>query len=291
MPFEFRYSVFTVMLPEQTPEEAASALHRFGYDGVEWRVTDPPSVSNAEPGYWSGNRCTVNINRLKDELPRVKTLCEAEGLQVPALGTYLSATDTGRIRECMAFARELGCPQLRVGVPGYDGSRPYPELYEEGLRQWEAVEKLAAEMGIRANVEMHMGNICPSAGLAHRFVSHFDPKHVGVIYDPGNMVIEGYENWQMGMELLGPYLAHVHAKNTEWRYGTDVHGTIRFRPDWTPIQEGIVPWDQVLCALEKVGYNGWISFEDFCTMRWDRKLKDDLAYLKGWSDRLGKQAA
>ena len=41
----FNISVFTgqVMLPELTPEEAAPALQRHGYAGVEWRVVDDPA--------------------------------------------------------------------------------------------------------------------------------------------------------------------------------------------------------------------------------------------------------
>ena len=279
----YPYAVFTVMLPELTPEEAAAALRRAGYDGVEWRVTAPSPEPLKRVDFWSGNRCTVDIDRLAEDLPRIKALCEAEGLRVPALGTYLNAADTERIRACMEFAQGLDCSQLRVGVPNYNGSRPYPELFDEGLRQWEAVEKLAAETGVRANLEMHMGNICPSAGLAHRFVSRFDPRHVGVIYDPGNMKVEGYENWQMGMELLGPYLAHVHAKNVRWDDGVEEDGTHRFKTRWCAIHEGVVEWDRVLAALEKVGYAGWISFEDFSNVPWQRKLDGNLAYLKRWT--------
>ncbi len=280
MPFDYRFAVFTVMLPELTPEEAAAALREYGYEGVEWRVTQPAADPDATPGYWSNNRCTVDITRLDEELPRVRRICEQEGLAVPALGTYVNGSDPETVKRCMAFAAELGCPQIRVGVPNYNGSRPYPELFEEGLRQWETVAALAAETGVRANLEMHMGNITPSAGLAHRFASHFDPRHVGVIHDPGNMVLEGYENWRMGMELLGPYLAHVHAKNAELRPGRDDGGIIRFPTSWTPIQEGIAQWDDVLDALDAVGYTGWISFEDFCEMEWRRKLKDNPAFLR-----------
>ena len=41
-----------------------------------------------------------------------------------------------------------------------------------------------------------------SAGLAHRLVNGFDPDHIGVLFDPGSMVHEGYESYRMGMELL-----------------------------------------------------------------------------------------
>ena len=69
---------------------------------------------------------------------------------------------------------------------------------------------------MEANIETHFGNIAASASLAHRLVSQFDPQFIGVVYDPGNMVYEGYECWRTGFELLGPYLHEVHAKNATW---------------------------------------------------------------------------
>jgi len=61
-----------------------------------------------------------------------------------------------------------------------------------------------------------MNTMTPSPALAERLVSHFDPRHVGVILDAGNMVYEGFETYSLAVDLLGPYLAHVHVKNAAW---------------------------------------------------------------------------
>ena len=37
----------------------------------------------------------------------------------------------------------------------------------------------------------------------------FDPAHIGLIFDPGNMVNEGFEDYQKSFELLGDYIAHI----------------------------------------------------------------------------------
>ena len=65
-----RFSVFTVSLPEWTPEEAVEHLAALGYDGVEWRVVDQPQ-SDGPPGFWSGNRCTLPLRTLAADAPRV----------------------------------------------------------------------------------------------------------------------------------------------------------------------------------------------------------------------------
>ena len=96
------------------------------------------------------------------------------------------------------------------------------------------------------------------------------------------MKVEGFESWKMGLEVLGSYLSHVHAKNVAYLFASESMGTCSHRPTWVPMQEGLVDWSGVYRALEAVGYDGWVSFEDFCDMRWQRKLTDNLAYLKGW---------
>jgi len=100
---------------------------------------------------------------------------------------------------------------------------------------------------------------------------------VGVIYDPGNMVYEGYEQWKMGMELLGEYLRHVHVKNSAW--GKERTGA--WRAEAARLEEGIVDWRRVVADLREVGYGGYLSLEDFSGQDTLTKLKRDLAFLKG----------
>ena len=176
----------------------------------------------------------------------------------------------------MKAARAMGCPYVRVGAPRYDGTRNYNELYEETVENVRKIEGIAREEGVTALLEIHMGNIMPSAGLAHRIVSNFDPEHVGVIYDPGNMVYEGYEQWKMGMELLGHYLRHVHVKNSAWRM--DAAG--KWKAESAKLGEGIVDWRQVVSCLRAVGYDGYLSLEDFSKLDTATKLKQDLKFLK-----------
>ena len=45
-----KYSLFTVSVPEMTLEEAAKKMQEYGYDGVDWRVTDIPDRFFRDPG-------------------------------------------------------------------------------------------------------------------------------------------------------------------------------------------------------------------------------------------------
>jgi sugar phosphate isomerase/epimerase len=135
-------------------------------------------------------------------------------------------------------------------------------------------------------VEIHHGTICPSASSAYRLVSHFDPEAIGVIYDPGNMVFEGFEDYRLGIELLGPYLAHVHIKNAA--YTIPEKGGV-WIPCWAPLEDGVVNFTWLFTALQEAGYDGWLSMEDFSEARPSGEelrhnydfIQDTLKKLKG----------
>ena len=129
-------------------------------------------------------------------------------------------------------------------------------------------------------LEIHMGNMIPSASAARRLLDGLDPRHIGVIYDAGNMVHEGYEQYQMGMELLGPYLHHIHIKDACWTINPAAADS-RYKVDWCPIGQGVVDFPALFRAMKKVGYSGYLSFEDFSNKQSDEaKLAGNLTYIR-----------
>jgi sugar phosphate isomerase/epimerase len=278
----FKYAVFTVMIPEYKVEEVPRILSMYGYDGVEWRVAPIPQIQPVKPSYWQGNLATIDESKLLEEASRVKKLTEEYGLSIPALGTYfrVPGEDLARVRRGFEAARIIDAKQLRVSAPRYDGSIKYRVLLEKAVEEYRTIERMAKEYGIKCCVEIHMGTICPSPSSTYRFISNFDPKYVGVILDPGNMVHEGYENWLMGLEVLGEYLAHVHVKNAVWKLVREEDGAKIWAPTHAPVMEGYVYWLDVMKALIKVGYDGWLSFEDFSDIPTEEKLRKNIEYMK-----------
>ncbi|GIP35252.1 sugar phosphate isomerase/epimerase [Paenibacillus sp. J2TS4] len=276
-----KYSVFTVMLPELSPEEAIPALKKAGYDGVEWRVTaiDPAKAEEA-PSFWGNNRCTVDIHSSEEQILSLKAATEQAGLEIPALACYLACGDVEGTERGMRIAQWLGAAAIRVGVPMYNRSKRYQELLKEGRAYLSQVQELSRRYGVQGWIEIHMNNIATSASLAHKLVDGFDPAHIGVIYDPGNMVYEGYEQYRMGLELLGPYLAHVHVKNAHWVRNDDPSRHI-WQADACPVPDGVANWKQILDDLQAVGYDRWLSFEDFSrSAPSEELLVRNLQYMK-----------
>src|SRR5215213_2889695 len=259
-----KFAVFSVSLPEWTPEEAVRNLAEPGYDGVEWRIADDPP--RATPGFWQGNRCTFPLSTFVEDAPRIRALSESAGLAIPAIASYVKAADLENVERVFRGVAALGAPKVRIQVPRYDGQASYVELWERARRDYTEVARLAHTHGVKALVEIHHETIVPSASAARRFLDGFDPESVGAIYDPGNMVWEGHEQYRLGLETLGPYLAHVHAKNSSWRQtGQRADGSLAWEAEWAPLDKGIVDLHELFAALRAVGYDGWISVEDFTT--------------------------
>lgn len=274
-----KLGVFTLCLPDLTPEQAVREIQAAGYAGVEWRVARiPEEVRGQEPSFWQNNLCTLQPTEA--EARRARSLCEGAGLEVIGLGTYIGVGDLDAVDEAMNLARVADAPQIRVGSGSLEGAS-YARRFEEARRFLVGVEKLAGRYGVKALVEIHHQTICPSASLAHRLVSGFDPDAMGVIFDPGNMAVEGFEDYRIGTELLGPYLSHVHLKNAAFDRSDGV-----WRPRWAPLEDGVVDFERLFEALLAAGYDGWLVMEDFSAARPSREaLRHNLGFVRDLSLR------
>ncbi len=274
-----KIGVFTVGLPDLTPEEAVRELADAGYDGVEWRVARvPEEIRGEKPSFWGNNLCT--LEPVVEEAERARSLAEGAGLEIPGLGTYIDVGDLKATEEAMRFAKSAGAPQIRVGRPDGIG-RSFGEMFEKSRAFLEEVEGLAGGYGVKALIEIHHGTIYPSASLAHRLVDGLDPERVGVIFDPGNMVFEGFEDYRIGLDLLGPYLAHVHLKNAAYDRPED--GGV-WRARWAPLEDGVVDFDLLFEGLQAAGYDGWLVIEDFSAARPSREaLRHNLEFVRRFS--------
>jgi sugar phosphate isomerase/epimerase len=258
-----------------------------GYDGIEWRVIDQ-DPAHAGGGFWGANKATVPLTSFEERAPEFRKLTEDAGLEMPSIGTYTTCDNLEEADRAMRGAKALGVPQLRIRVPGYNGTDPFMPIWDTAKAQYKEVVDLAARHGLKALLELHHRSIVPSASAAKLFLDGLDPVHVGVIHDAGNMVFEGFETHRLSLEMLGPYLAHVHVKNARWfpvKQAED--STMEWKCDWAPVHRGIIDMRQLFAALHAIGYDGWVGLEDFSKDRpTEDRLKENLAYLKGIESRL-----
>ena len=292
-----KFSVFTASTPEWSPAEAAATLAAQGWDGIEWRVTD--QADSPEPGFWAGNRATWPMTGLEESLPELARVTQAAGLEYSGLGGYARCDDHEQVERILAATAALRAGQVRVNVLPLGTSTmggqaatgiPYPQLFDATREHYEWVAARAAHHGVKALVELHHGTITSSASAARRLLEGLDPRHVGVIHDLGNLVIEGWEDPLPAFQLLDEYLAHIHVKNARWvrSPATDEAGAAVWEHEWAPLQSGQASVFQYFLALAGFGYDGWVTVEDFSTeLPLEERTGQNLAYLRRTATQAG----
>ena len=279
-----KYSVFSASTPEWTPEETVTHLAAGGWDGVEWRIIDQPDAG--APGYWAGNRSTWPLTGLEDSLERIRQLTKGAGLAFSGIGGYVFCDQRDDVERMLRATADLGAAQVRiVSLPlgtepfmkrGASG-RPYPELLEQARRDYAWAAERAEALGVKVLLELHHNTITASASSAMRVVDGLNPEAIGVIHDLGNTVIEGWEQPLAAFEMLGPYLAHVHVKNVQWVHGADG----AWSTDWASLEDGVADLDGYFRALRAVGYDGWVTVEDFTTqIPLEQRIASNLEVLR-----------
>jgi len=232
-----RVVLFSSALPGWDAGRVIAAAAALGLPAVEW---------GAGPGH--------AIARPADG-PRVAEQCARAGLRIAGLSVQDPAATLGAPRAAARYLRladALGAPAVRLFAGAQRGGAMTPALE----RSRAALDALVDEAAAALLVETSPGTLAPSACLARELVAHQPPVRAGVLYDPGNTVIEGFLAPALAVALLGAHLRHVHVKNIAWaRAG----GGWRWRR--ATLDGGLVDWPATLRALGGAGYGGAFSID------------------------------
>ncbi|MDG9883692.1 sugar phosphate isomerase/epimerase [Pseudomonas putida CSV86] len=255
-----RLGVSSASLPSLAPEALVDELARLGYQGVEWRVADIDNLNSSRA--WdarSNNRCT--LPPCEQAIARIRQQCQANGLEIFGLSPYLPVGDVEQALRLIDLAALAGNARLRLWAPGYENER-YSEASMRMRRFLDRLLPRAEAAGVRLALEVHQRTICSSPSLAMRIAEHYPAQHLGIIYDLGNLAIEGREDVRLSLDLMGEHLAHVQVKNVAWVAQADDLG---WRWEWCPPDQGVLPLRSMLQTLAARGFADWLSIEDFDT--------------------------
>ncbi len=212
----------------------------------------------------------------ESQIAEIRELAEKTGISISGVCSFVfwpySMTDNdpakrnkgiGLALKMIEAARILGTDNLlvvpgAVYVPWVEGSDPVPNdvCYK---RATEAINKIlpAAE---KAGVSINIENIFSNAFLfspreVADFVDSFKSDHVKVHFDTGNIMQYQFpEHW---IPILGKRIKNVHFK--EWDKRTQEFNLHTFRT----LLDGTTNWPAVMEELDKIGYDGYLTFEYF----------------------------
>jgi sugar phosphate isomerase/epimerase len=160
----------------------------------------------------------------------------------------------------VAAVRNLGVD--RAVIPSYREGIPPAELLRTVRLTLQHLARRTKLAGVCVLLEIHWGTVMSSFTSAHALVRDLDPEAIAITFDPANMVIEGKEDWEYGLDLLRDYVANVHIKNASW-VRKEGHWTWQ----WDGLQQGMVEWPQLFRLLAARGYRGMFATEDFLAPR------------------------
>jgi sugar phosphate isomerase/epimerase len=222
-----------------------------GLDGVEWGLG--------------------KLDTAAADAQEMHQLTSDAGLEVLGFINAGTLWKYDEIRRWSDAVAAVGAKTLRVAHPWYAWDYKevvhqrdsYLKLMERTRVGLENLQALGREYNLRYVVETHSGAVAASPYSIYVLMKDLDPATVGAIYDPANTVLEGMVRPNGAVELLGKFLAYVHAKNLE------IIRSEKFdlsKPEWTyqcrTLQHGMVNYCEVAYALKQVKYDGWFSFEE-----------------------------
>ena len=279
-----KLSCTSVMLPHWTLDETFEKLAEYGYDAVELRCRFNPDEQDSEPSFWGHHLSDVSPDNVIEKTDAIRAAARRSGVRVAALAPNCLLDDDETVRKLFNGALAIDPdrpPMVRIGAPRHDRTQPYIPQFLAARSGFADLVEIAREYGVKVLYEIHVGTVAVSAARTIELLRDLDPDHIGAIYDVPNMLRVGLEDSRMGMELLGPYLAHCHMGNgipvTDER---DEQGVLPFQWAFRSLKEGIADVARIVGDLKAVGYEGYISLEDFGPGEEDDKVRDQGAYLR-----------
>lgn len=242
---------------EKTPYQAIDDAKKMKLDGIELTYGD-----------------CLKEDITEEECRRIKKYADENniGLKTLAAGFYwgcsLGSNDLSERDKAISFtvkyikvASWLKVDRILV-IPGavdvaWDESRPvtsYKDVWDNASDSLNKVLKTAGKYGVTICLENVWNKFLLSPIEFKLFLDQFDSEYIGIYFDVGNTVLNGYpEHW---IEILMDKIKAIHFKNfTRDDYGGTIHG---FGED---LSVGDVDYGNVLKELKKIQYSGPITAE------------------------------
>jgi sugar phosphate isomerase/epimerase len=246
-------------------DDALRLANCAGYEGVELRV--------------HGN-CHLTLQELQRRCGEIKRQVEAHQLELCVYNTCFGVNEPAAIEAMIDICSRTGVKYFRATLPlagvaavrHLGADRAVIPSYREGIPPAELLRTVRLTLrhlarrtklaGVCVLLEIHWGTVMSSFTSAHALVRDLDPEAIAITFDPANMVIEGKEDWEYGLDLLRDYVANVHIKNASW-----VRKQGQWTWQWDGLQQGMVEWPQLFRLLAARGYRGMLATEDFLAPR------------------------
>ena len=261
-----RLAGHTLGTPHHTVPQALKLFRDAGLDAAEIIYQD---------GYTSGLP-------LGDRRAAMEALTAADGEGLPILGltpytTAINSLDESQwrggvdeFRGAIETAHLLGADRVRVYAGAWhpgdtDRDRRWAKLREA----LQTLAPVAEQAGVRLCVENHFGTMTQTAAETAALVREVAHPAVRVLYDQANLTFTHDETFEEAFAVQGDLIGHVHVKDlvfTDPDVPFRASETARVEQEERAVRsrlvgDGILPWADILPALQQLGYDDVLSLE------------------------------
>ena len=164
----------------------------------------------------------------------------------------VAAAQIEELKRAVDLAVRMGGRFVRA-YGGRAGEPPeYEALFQRSAKALKEAGAYADAKGITILVENHPGTATRTGKATAQLVEQVGLAAVRALYDPGNVLHDTDEDWEITLEVQKDLIAYVHVKDFLIRDG-ERHAC--------NVGEGIVPWREILPRLVEMGYDGPLCFE------------------------------
>jgi len=248
-------SLYTLVTKDFSLEESIEMAAAAGYQAVD--------IRQSEDG------CHITPDVTDSKLEQIRRMVEEAGLEVSGLTTYWKVGipdaqaarqhQEGLRRGCQ-IAQILGAHFLRCSAADLDldtGYETQRQLLRDQLMQ---AAEYGAEYDVTINFEQHSRTMGASAGQILDLTRDLPLDYIGVVYDPGNTIVEGFERSRNQIEMLRYLIKAVHVKNLTVESSTEPQECFPF--DCVPLDSGLLQWPAIINQLKQIGYDGYLTLEE-----------------------------
>jgi L-ribulose-5-phosphate 3-epimerase len=154
------------------------------------------------------------------------------------------------IKKASDFAKHCGIPAVQTHC-GFIPEDPNNPLYKETVQAMREVAAYCRRNG--QNFRYETGQETPITLV--RAIQDVGTDNQGVNFDLANLILYGKANPLDAMELLGPYLQGIHAKDGLWPTNPRELG------QEVPIGKGKVDFPRIIAGLKELNYRGAVTIE------------------------------
>ena len=248
-----KISFSTLACPDFSWTDIYSMASDLGFNGIEVRGLGDQIYSVKAKPFTDENidKTIAKLNRLKLEIP-----CLSSGCCLKFFDKHNETVE--EITQYAVLANKLGTSYIRI-LADLDPA-PADEIDDEKIAE---VLKEIAPIGEKYNVTLlvETNGVYADTKRLRKLLDTVNSKWIAALWDMHHPYRYMGETGEQTVENLGDYIKYIHVKDSVMEDG---------KLSYKLMGEGDIPIGQMLSALQKIGYDGYISLE--WVKRWAKDL-------------------